>query len=333
MDNAEAERVFTPAAVEAVRAFPIEPEGLALVALSENVTFRVADRRDGSAYVLRLHRPGYHSRAELESERVWTRALAEAGISVPIPLMSRAGADYARVQVEALGQQRLAGMTCWIEGEILGDVLERGKDAAAPERWFEQLGAIEAAMHRQSSGWPPPPGFTRHAVDRDGLMGDAPFWGPFWKHPVFSPAERRLVIETRDRIRGAMDRLGRDPSIFGMIHADLHDGNLLTDGERLTAIDFDDCAFGWYAYDIAVALYHHQASPQFGALQRAFLRGYRARRRLGDDIETLIPMFLLVRGMAVTGWLHQRPEIDATLTIRNIKDRVCAQCETFEPPC
>ena len=331
MDSAEAEPVFTPAAIQALKAFPIEPEGLELVALSENVTFRVSDRRDGAAYVLRLHRPGYHTLEELNSERVWTRALAEAGVAVPIPLTTRAGSDYVSVQVEALGQQRQAGMTRWIEGELLADLLERSDDVEAPERCFEQLGAIEAAMHNQSCGWRPPPGFARHAVDRDGLMGDAPFWGPFWEHPVFSPPERRLVIETRDRIRVVLDRLGRAPTIFGMIHADLHDGNLLADGERLTVIDFDDCAFGWYAYDIAVALYHQQGSPRFEALRRAFVRGYRTKRDLGDDTLALIPLFLLVRGMAVMGWLHQRPEIDATRTIRNIKDRVCAQCEAFEP--
>jgi Ser/Thr protein kinase RdoA (MazF antagonist) len=333
MDKAEAARIFTPVALEALKAFPIAPEPPELVALSENVTFRVVDRDGGAAYVLRLHRPGYHTLEELNSERVWTRALAAADIAVPIPLATRDGGDYVRVAIAALGQQRQAGMTRWTEGELLSDLLERDQDAAAPERYFEQLGGVAAAMHNQSSGWRPPPAFTRHAVDADGLMGDAPFWGPFWDHPVFSPAERRLVIATRDRIRGVMGRCRRGPETFGMIHADLHDGNLLVGEGGLTVIDFDDCAFGWHAYDIAVAFYNQQATPRFDALRRAFVRGYRTRRDLGDDILAQIPMFLLVRGMAVIGWLHQRPEIDASRTIDAIKDRVCAQCEAFEPPC
>ena len=333
MDKARIDEVFTPAAVEALKAFPLEPAGLELVALSENVTFRVTDGRDGETYVLRLHRPGYHTLEELNSERVWTRALADAGIAVPIALPTRSGQDYVQVPVPTLGQQRQAGMTRWIEGEVLADVLERGDDPEAQTRCFEQLGAIEAAMHNQSSGWRPPPGFARHAVDRDGLMGDAPFWGPFWDHPVFTPAERALVIETRDRLRGAMDRYGRDPSTFGMIHADLHDGNLLVGGDRLTVIDFDDCAFGWHAYDMAVALWHQRRSPRFEAIQAAFVRGYRTRRALGDDTVALIPMFLLVRGLAQIGWLLQRPEIDVSRTIRAAADRVLAQCEAFDVPC
>jgi Ser/Thr protein kinase RdoA (MazF antagonist) len=334
VDRAAATRAFTPAALEAVKAFPIEVGALELVAVSENAAFRVTDARDGASYVLRLHRPGYHSFGELCSERLWTRALAEAGIAVPIPVGTRDGADYVSVPVPALGQQRQVGMTRWIEGELLADVLGRDThDVGKLEHYFAELGAILAAMHDQSSRWRPPPTFRRHAVDADGLMGEAPFWGPFWDHPVFSRAERRLVIETRERLRGALTRLGRDPSIFGVIHADLHDGNLLVDGERLTVIDFDDCGFGWHLYDIAVALVHRQRSPHFVAIQQALVRGYRTRRALGDEAVALIPMFLLIRGLAQIGWLHQRPEIDASATIRATADRLCAQCEAFVVPC
>jgi Ser/Thr protein kinase RdoA (MazF antagonist) len=332
MDKAEAARVFTPAAVEALKAFPIAPEPPELVALSENVTFRVVDREGGGAYVLRLHRPGYHTLEELNSERVWTRALAAAGVAVPIPLVTRDGGDYVSVAIPALAQQRHAGMTRWTEGQLLADVLERDEDASESKRYFEQLGAVAAAMHNQSSRWRPPPAFTRHAVDADGLLGDAPFWGPFWEHPVFSPTERRLVIAIRDRIREVLGRYGQGASTFGMIHADLHHGNLLVGEGGLTVIDFDDCAFGWHAYDIAVSLQHQQDTPRFEAVRQAFVRGYRTRRELGDDVLALVPMFLLVRGMAVIGWLLQRPEIDASRTIVAIKDRVCAQCEAFEAP-
>ena len=253
--------------------------------------------------MLRLHRPGYYTLDELNSERVWTRALAAAGIAVPIPLVMRDGGDYVPVPVRALGQVRQAGMAQWTEGELLVDVLERSDDAAAAERAFEQLGAIEAAMHNQSSAWRPPPGFVRHTVDRDGLMGDAPFWGPFWDHPVFTQAERALVIATRDRIRGAMDRYGRDPATYGMIHADLHPGNLLVGASGLTVIDFDDAAFGWHLYDIAVALVHQRCRRRLpGAARRLRARLSHLPARSATMRWRCWPMFLLVRGLA-PGWL------------------------------
>ena len=54
MDNETVDRTFAPAAWAALNDFPIEAEDLTLVSLSENVTFKVTDARDGQAYVLRL---------------------------------------------------------------------------------------------------------------------------------------------------------------------------------------------------------------------------------------------------------------------------------------
>ncbi|MBP6770913.1 MAG: hypothetical protein KA171_24260, partial [Reyranella sp.] len=67
MDDETVDRTFTPAARAALAAFPIDRRDLTLVSLSENVTFRVTDGRDGRPYVFRLHRPGYHALEELVS--------------------------------------------------------------------------------------------------------------------------------------------------------------------------------------------------------------------------------------------------------------------------
>jgi len=332
MDKTAAERIFTAAAREALGAFPLAVGDLRLVTVRENVTFQVTDRHDGALYVLRLHRPGYHTLEELNSERVWVRALADAGIAVPIPVSARDGREYVTVSIDGTGEHRHAGVARWTEGRILSDVLQDASDPGVPEGYFEQLGAIAAALHNQSSAWQVPPTFKRHALDRDGLMGDAPFWGPFWDHALLSSSERRLMLETRDRIRDVLDRYGRHRQTYSLIHADMHPGNVLVDGDRLIVIDFDDAASGWHQYEIAVALIHHQAEPAFAALESAFLKGYRAVRAISDDALTLLPMFRLIRGMAQIGWYHQRPEHNPPRFFDEMKDRVCAQCEAFEVP-
>ena len=333
MDKARAATVFMPAAREALQAFPIEPGAIELVSLSENVTFRVTDQGDGGAYVLRLHRPGYHTHEALDSERIWTRALADAGVSVPVPVTARDGRDYVSVLVRELVEHRRAGMTHWTPGELLEDVLARADGTQPFERWYERLGAVAGAMHVQSSAWRPPASFQRHTLDADGLLGEAPFWGRFWEHPKLSPAERELLLDTRQRLRGVLDRCGRSPETFGVIHADLHTSNLLVDGDRLTVIDFDDTAFGWHLYDIAVALSRGQDRSDFAAIEAAFFRGYRTKRAISEQARALVPMFLLVRGMAVIGWLYQRPEINPGDRLDELKDRVCAQCASFDSPC
>ena len=164
-------------------------------------------RRDGSPLVLRLHRPWYHDIAELRSEHLWTRALVEAGIAAPEPLLTPAGENFAQVEVAATGERRWAGLARWVEGELLADVVARETDTRGQRPPLRAAWArIMAAMHDQATGWTPPAGFQRHALDADGLMGAEPFWGPFWDHPIFSPAERDLLL----RLRGPAAR-GADP--------------------------------------------------------------------------------------------------------------------------
>ena len=58
----------------------------------ENAVFRV-DLADGGRAVVRVHRRGYHTDEELESEFAWLRALAASGIAVaarhPVAAWSR----------------------------------------------------------------------------------------------------------------------------------------------------------------------------------------------------------------------------------------------------
>src|SRR5215218_5294472 len=144
MDRAEIDRLFTPAAHAALKFFPVDAGDLTLVSLSENVTFKVTDRRDGGAYVLRLHRPGYHTLDELDSEHAWIRALDEAGVEVPTPVVARDGRNYVPVTVAGTGEPRFAGMVRWTEGRLLAEVLAESGDQRTVEGYFGQLGTLTA---------------------------------------------------------------------------------------------------------------------------------------------------------------------------------------------
>lgn len=318
----DAAQAYVPAALQALAAFGIEPADLRFVHLSENVTFRAIDRRDGSPLVLRLHRPWYHDIAALRSEHLWTRALVQAGIAAPEPLLTPAGESFAQVDIVATGEQRWAGLARWVDGELLGDVVARETDSATNARHFRHLGAIMAAMHNQAVAWTPPAGFQRHALDADGLMGPQPFWGPFWDHAIFSAAERDMLLGARDRLHAALTRYGKPGRTFSLIHADLHPRNVLIDGARAAVIDFDDAGFGWHQYDLAVALVTYQDHRDFGLFRDACIAGYRSVRALADADLALLPMFLLIRDMVQMGWFHQRPELPRSAVLPRIKARI-----------
>jgi Ser/Thr protein kinase RdoA (MazF antagonist) len=320
MADAPLER-YLPAARRALARFPVEATRLRPVTISENVSFRV-NASDGRDYVLRLHRPGYNSLRELESERLWSAALGDAGLPVQGALATRDGQQFAAVDIPETGEQRYAGMLAWLPGEPLSGYLASCAGSAERCRIFRGIGGLAARLHNQSSRWQAPADFRRPRLDVEGLLGQEPRWGRFWEHAALTGAERRLLLQTRSRLHAVLSDYGTHRGSFSLIHADLHPENLIIQGAALGLIDFDDCAHGWHLYDLASALIEEREARDFEMLREALLLGYREYRDLSADEAALLPLFLLLRGMALIGWFHQRPEHADSDFFEKVKTRV-----------
>ena len=317
---------YMDAANRAVQYFPIEAMDIQPVMESENVTFKVSVRDEATQYVLRLHRPGYNSLKELESERMWVQALEQTEIPVPGLLRTREGQHFVPIDMAGTGKQRFAGMTTWLPGQPLVEFMESGIDDAERIKRISRIGEIAAVFNNQSARWSLPAGFTRRRLDLDSLLGANPFWGRFWEHPALGRAERQLLLRTRRKLAASIEQYGEQPDSFSLIHADLTLDNLIYDGHDLAVIDFDDCAFGWHLHDLTAMLIECVHEPDFEDMQDAMLAGYRRKRELKSrDIDRL-PDFLLVRGMAIIGWFYQRPEVIAPEYFENIKRWVLETC-------
>ncbi len=294
------------AATHALTHWDLDRPRIEEVSRSENVVFRV-ETSNGAKFVLRLHRPGYHSYDELVSEQAWTSALRAAGMDVPTPRLTRAGGGYAHV---AFGDEmRYAGMLEWVDGDVMWGLIESAADPVSVAARFRALGGLMGRMHNQAAAWVRPEGFTRHALDADGLMGERPFWGRFWEAPALTSRQSREFDALRHRIFQVLRRLETGPDSYSLIHADLHPGNIVVHDEDLHVIDFDDAGFGWHVYDLAVALKNFQERPDFAGLRDALVAGYREVRPLGDATVALLPLFLLIRALATIGWISARPEL------------------------
>ncbi len=295
---------YRPAAHAALAAFGLAGACPEPVGKSENVVFR-ATGPDGTAYALRLHRPGYHPLAALESERLLTAHLAAQGLIVPTGRRTTSGAWYARVATPDPEASRLAGLTLWHPGETLHSLIGDDRGPATWD-WFERAGALLAALHSATAIWSPPAGFIRHRLDADGLVGEAPFWGRFWELPCLTAEERHMLTGARDRVAARLADLA-DPLV--LIHADAHPANILVSAGQFGLIDFDDCAWGWPVFDMAVSLWSASSDPQFSALRSRFLAGYAARRAVPDGVFAQLDLFLLVRSLMLIGWFDSRPEL------------------------
>ncbi|HIG42894.1 MAG: phosphotransferase [bacterium] len=300
----------------------IKPHSICLASHSENIVYKVT-AEDESTYALRVHRPGYHSLAELNAEQVWTQALSEFGLQVPVAYPTSRGEFY--VAAKCGGVVRQVALIGWLEGQPLADFLyHEGKPIKEiPLEMISQVGVTCAQLHNHTSGWQPPAGFTRHSLNVEGLLGADPFWGRFWEVSSLTATQRRTIKGLRNRAIERLTDYGELPKTYSMIHADLHEGNLFVTNDGLVVIDFDDAGFGWHQYDLAVALFSHSDRPDFDAIEYALIEGYRTQRSLSDEDASLLTLFTLIRNLALIGWANARPELERDEYLRFLIDKAC----------
>ena len=120
---------------------------------------------------------------------------------------------------------------------------------------------------------------------------------------TLSDAEVGPVAAVIARVQAAEQALSRDPATFGLIHADLHQYNLLFARDTIRVIDFDDCGFGPLLYDLAVPLYIVRGRADYPALRAALLAGYRRVRPLAPAHAALIDTFIALRHIQDGLWI------------------------------
>ena len=297
-------------AEEAIKHWDVEVKSINLHLQSENTVFKV-EGLDGNTYALRVHRKGYHDLEELNSEHVWTSSLSNAGLLVPEAVVTRSGEAYTSVSFLNSSEYRYVGLVKWIEGTILNDLILDLEEKDVSDV-YESLGKVVAKFHKATIAWEKPKDFKRHSFDTDGFLGSNPFWGRFWEAQNATTREREKLSLIRNNITKILSKLPRDINSFGMIHADLHSQNVLIQGKSLSVIDFDDSGFGWYGFDLAVAIWDRldftATGCHFDIAYKSLIRGYLEERPNAKDIIETIPTFLLMRTLMIIRWIEDRPE-------------------------
>lgn len=231
-----------------------------------NHLFR-CDTTTGDRLLLRVCLPDGRSDAELDAELAWLDALAhDTDLTVPA----------ARFSTRVVLPDLPGGGRCiafeWVEG--------RHCEHRPSRRLVADLGRVLATLHAHARRIHPPEGFTRPTLDIHYLT-----WTDSWhaaqlpRRPI-DPAIQRLLGEVATRVQAVLAQLGTSPSVHGLVHADLHLGNVLDHHGQARPLDFDDAAWGHYALDLAITV---DSVPE--ALHPILLGGYRAVRPLPDGYQ------------------------------------------------
>ncbi|WP_440312997.1 phosphotransferase enzyme family protein [Leucobacter chromiireducens] len=279
---------------------------LTLLKQRENVVFALSS--GGREYVLRVHRRGYHSDAELACELDFVRALSTEGVAVPHFIPARDGLGFCVVGDDHPAGPHQVDLQLRIQNSgNFGDerTAVAGTAELSPED-FRELGRLTAEVHAASvrSGYTM--AVPRDDWDIEGLVGDDPAWGDPLRLTELDGDDLDTVRRAIVRIREVLTAYGTPQHRFGPIHADLTPENVLRTPAGLVLIDFDDFAAGWHLFDLATAIYFFTPHPRATEYRAELFAGYESVRPLDKADHAAFPAMLLARGLTYLGWAADR---------------------------
>jgi Ser/Thr protein kinase RdoA (MazF antagonist) len=238
-----------------------------------SANFLYVFRHDGKRRFLRFAHGSERRRNSIDTEIALVRWLAEEGLVVVRPVRSR-NESFVETVVSDWGTFHAVVFDA-LEGtqfeiEELDDTRFRA--------WGAALGRLHATLKRYPEQVPSARS-TIHdhlAQAKDVLPDDAP-----------------AVWEELHRLESSLDTLPVDRDSYGLIHFDFELDNLIWQGRTAQIVDIGECAFAWYAADIAFALrdcFDTGANLTTPGV-RAFLDGYTAQTSLSDHQIAHIPLF------------------------------------------
>ena len=285
--------------------YGLESASLRFIQYFENIIYRVdlpwvvKDRTSNDPYLpgrflLRIH--ASRNNDAIASELTWLAALSqEAGMPVPAPVLTMDGKLLTTITTPALPGGRVVSLMRWLDGR-------RPRKGMKPKQ-FSALGQVVARMHNFAAGWQPPSGFKRLHWNWDSLMG-----GSLFKHPldeVITTIPTKFLkpcMAISTKVKKVMEAFGKGPEAYGLIHGDLYPENVLFKDGKAFPIDFEDCGYGYWMMDIAVALCEWAWGDEWELVRKAFQSGYSQVRALPEEQWRQLDFFIAAQFATLVLW-------------------------------
>lgn len=300
------------AAGEALRAYGLDGAELKFLSETSSAVYRVTTP-GGLRCALRMHRPGHKAVQWIESELVWLEAIRrETNLLAPRPIRTLGGDLLSWTHLPD-GEALPCALLEWVDGTACTP------ETIQPEQ-VRLVGMYLARLHAFSREYAPPPGFARLVLDAKGFFGEESAYHAGEGERLFTKAHRAVFGAVEKRVRAVMAGLGRGQDVFGLIHADAIPQNVVIRGdpsewteqdrslqtaaqEIVGMVDFDECSWGYYLYDLAPMLWMLRAQPGYGACRTALIEGYESISRLPEGWREVLETLIAARQVASCRWI------------------------------
>lgn len=275
-----------------------------LLQYEDNAVYCVTDA-SGKRFVLRLGAACGYGFLEQQSEMDLLAYLErEAGqLRIPHPVMNGEGKFVTALPATDPVEPQFAVLLHWVAGEVLSCPVELVT--------FTKLGEMTACIHSHAVRFTEAVPCIRPNWDWQRLFGPRSVLGSCGAGNDdlgLDTPQRDLLGVISKQICAHFEILASRPGFWGMIHGDLHCGNVLLEQGEVGLIDFDDCGWGFFLYDAAAILdsaYRRLARdlPEYSRLKDAYLTGYDRVRPLPDESAEHLAIFKVMRDLVTLDFI------------------------------
>ena len=276
-------------ALSALQEYDLAWTRICYIQQSDTITFKIETEED-RCYLLRIHINGM-SKEVIESELMWLNGLSScADVTVPTAIVSRAGLYVVEVVTDQDVRMCVTLMK-WLEGEL--------SDNGLTDHQVMNAGAMMARLHEAAATFTPPYNFKRPTWGIESFRKEMTRLELYYER-FLSKEAWKSYQEAAEKIEIQLTSMKRNERHYGIIHADLHLGNIIFKDDQPFPIDFGRCGYGYHLYDIAgtlVGLHPYQ--------RRLFIQGYESVRELEVDYEQNLSGFFVM--FMIENFCHHAP--------------------------
>jgi len=186
-----------------------------------------------------------------------------------------------------------------------------------------------AQLHRHSSRWNAPELLDGLEQDETWLDDHLGTLRRAVSAGILSEAEWSAVEAACDRVRDVMHSLGREPLHWGPVHGDLHQDNLLFDGDEVRPIDFGELRIAHFPHDLGVTLYHLMYVDDIN-VRRVLFEGYESVRPLAPLPDLAPESFLCAVALSNLSFQVTVPsQRNSSLFKRNVRAFATVYCKNL----